>query len=242
VMTAPESERAAIRAEWPTEFNDGARCGFSGEFDGPREQGGYPVGFHKWPLECRTAWTKGFVTKRAAKMIERPDYYTKEQWQEYLRTAKEPKPKGCKTNGEAEGKPETIIVDITSIKPEPIDWLWKYWRERQIAHHRRRTRNWEKTTICLSFIAAISSGGKFPDSTTAPAGNCLIWPNEGGLADTISAWNVNRIKPLIVVPIETIIETINQPILVEWRRQQIQYAREKLGAVPDTLPVTNDIF
>lgn len=31
-------------------------------------------------------------------MIERPDYYTEEQWQEYLR-AKGPKPKEKKTSG-----------------------------------------------------------------------------------------------------------------------------------------------
>jgi hypothetical protein len=32
-----ESARAAIRKQWPAEFDDGARCGFSQEFEGPRE-------------------------------------------------------------------------------------------------------------------------------------------------------------------------------------------------------------
>jgi hypothetical protein len=41
-----ETERAATRAQWTAEFDDGARCGFLQTFEGPREQGGYPKGFH----------------------------------------------------------------------------------------------------------------------------------------------------------------------------------------------------
>jgi hypothetical protein len=55
-----EAERAAIRKQWPTEFDDGARCGFSWQFKGPREPGGYPKGFHGWPLARRNAWYAGF--------------------------------------------------------------------------------------------------------------------------------------------------------------------------------------
>ncbi len=49
-----------IRAAWPAEFDDGARCGFSGNFDGPRELGALPREFHSWPLERRNAWYAGF--------------------------------------------------------------------------------------------------------------------------------------------------------------------------------------
>jgi hypothetical protein len=55
-----ESERAAIRKQFPAEFDDGGRCGFLQNFDGPREQGGYPKGFHDWPLARRNAWFAGF--------------------------------------------------------------------------------------------------------------------------------------------------------------------------------------
>jgi hypothetical protein len=55
-----ETERAAIRKQWAAEFDDGARCGFSQKFDGPRELGGYPKGFHAWPLARRNAWYAGF--------------------------------------------------------------------------------------------------------------------------------------------------------------------------------------
>jgi hypothetical protein len=55
-----EYERATIRAEWPAEFDDGARCGFLGRLESPREPGGYPLGFHGWPLARRNAWFAGF--------------------------------------------------------------------------------------------------------------------------------------------------------------------------------------
>lgn len=65
-----EADRAAIRARWPAELDDGARCGFLQKFDGQREPGGYPRGFHTWPLERRNAWyaglNKGGVDRKAA--------------------------------------------------------------------------------------------------------------------------------------------------------------------------------
>ena len=72
--------RAAFRARWPDEFRDGARCAFLGEYPGMRERGGYPKGFHDWPLERRNAWWAGFnlgVVDRwrasAEESIERAD-------------------------------------------------------------------------------------------------------------------------------------------------------------------------
>ena len=50
----------AIRERWPDEFKDGARCAFLRRFDGKREPGGYPLGFHRWPLERRNSWFCGF--------------------------------------------------------------------------------------------------------------------------------------------------------------------------------------
>jgi hypothetical protein len=55
-----EQELAVLRQRWPEEFRDGKRCGFLRSFDGEREAGGYPRGFHHWPLERRNAWYAGF--------------------------------------------------------------------------------------------------------------------------------------------------------------------------------------
>ena len=55
-----KARRTAFKARWPNEFRDGARCAFMGEYPGERERGGYPKGFHQWPLERRDAWFAGF--------------------------------------------------------------------------------------------------------------------------------------------------------------------------------------
>ncbi len=55
-----EDEVARLRGRWPDEFRDGARCGFLLRFDGDRERGGYPRGFHRWPIERRNAWFGGY--------------------------------------------------------------------------------------------------------------------------------------------------------------------------------------
>jgi hypothetical protein len=54
------AERARLKRAWPGEFADGERCAFHAKFEGKRERGGYPVGFHAWPLERRNAWYCGF--------------------------------------------------------------------------------------------------------------------------------------------------------------------------------------
>jgi hypothetical protein len=54
------SALAQLRERWPAEYRDGARCAFLMRFDGDREAGGYPRGFHQWPLGLRNAWYAGF--------------------------------------------------------------------------------------------------------------------------------------------------------------------------------------
>jgi hypothetical protein len=55
-----DAERNALRARHQTLFDDGARASFLGQADGPREKGGYPLGFHKLPLDARNAWFAGW--------------------------------------------------------------------------------------------------------------------------------------------------------------------------------------
>jgi hypothetical protein len=55
-----EGEIAELRSRWPDEFKDGARCAFLRRYDGKCEKGGYPLGFHPWPLDRRNAWCAGF--------------------------------------------------------------------------------------------------------------------------------------------------------------------------------------
>ena len=53
-------ENFHIRQKFPGEFADGESMGAGWEPDGGRESGGYPLGFHGWPLERRNAWFAGF--------------------------------------------------------------------------------------------------------------------------------------------------------------------------------------
>jgi len=59
-MTDVDQERARLHGAWPNEFADGERCGFRARFDGKREPGGFPRGFHQRPLEQRNSWFAGY--------------------------------------------------------------------------------------------------------------------------------------------------------------------------------------
>ena len=63
-------ESFCLRRDYPSEFADGEALGSGGELGGEREQGGYPIGFHLWPLARRNAWFAGFnfgYTRRSAR-------------------------------------------------------------------------------------------------------------------------------------------------------------------------------
>jgi hypothetical protein len=57
----PNNEAKLLKARWPSEWRDGARCAFLETFEGAREEGGYPAGFHIWELDRRNAWFCGYV-------------------------------------------------------------------------------------------------------------------------------------------------------------------------------------
>ncbi len=69
-MSQANVEREAIRARWPDEFRDGARCGLSQKYDGPREPGGFPLRFHSWKLDRRNSWYSGFNYGRNQRLRE----------------------------------------------------------------------------------------------------------------------------------------------------------------------------
>jgi hypothetical protein len=58
-MTDSRSERWALRAKFPAEYDDGARAAV-GIKSTPHDASGYPLGFHDWTLERRNAWLAGF--------------------------------------------------------------------------------------------------------------------------------------------------------------------------------------
>lgn len=71
-----DAERRRLKRLWPGEFADGEHCGFHQRYEGERAKGGYPLGFHGWPLDRRNAWYCGFnfgrIERRRA-IAERAD-------------------------------------------------------------------------------------------------------------------------------------------------------------------------
>jgi hypothetical protein len=59
VIARADAERARLKRAWPDEFADGERVAFLQRFAGERERGGYPRGFHGWPLERKNSWYCG---------------------------------------------------------------------------------------------------------------------------------------------------------------------------------------
>ncbi len=68
-----DDERRRLKRAWPDEWRDGYYCGFSRKFDGEREAGGYPLGFHQWPLARRNAWCAGVNLGRCDRLASRAE-------------------------------------------------------------------------------------------------------------------------------------------------------------------------
>ncbi|MFZ0508793.1 MAG: AAA family ATPase [Methylocella sp.] len=89
-------------------------------------------------------------------------------------------------NGYTPGALEDIkLVYASDVPLEAIEWIWPGWLARSKLHLIAGAPEAGKTTIALSFAAAISSGNYWPDGTRAPGGKVLIWTSEDGIADTI---------------------------------------------------------
>ncbi len=56
---------ARIRARFPDEWAQGARCGFEGELEGGKS---YPQGFTSWPLDRKNSWFGGFNRGRCDRL------------------------------------------------------------------------------------------------------------------------------------------------------------------------------
>jgi putative DNA primase/helicase len=77
------------------------------------------------------------------------------------------------------------FTDMKAIKPEMTDWLWKDWLAAGELNLIAGVPSTGKTTLALSFAAAISAGNSWPDGTRAPTGNVIIWSGEDDFKKTI---------------------------------------------------------
>ena len=79
----------------------------------------------------------------------------------------------------------SVTTNIAELEMEQIVWLWPGWLAKGKLHLIAGAPEAGKTTIGLSFAAAISAGNYWPGGKRAPVGNVLIWTSEDNLKDTI---------------------------------------------------------
>lgn len=88
-------------------------------------------------------------------------------------------------------KPEAAVwkvnlVSAATIKPVAIRWLWPNWLARGKLHILAGAGGTGKTTLVISLIATITTGGRWPDGSRCnEPGNAIIWSSEDDPADTL---------------------------------------------------------
>lgn len=77
-------------------------------------------------------------------------------------------------------------VSAADIKPVAIRWLWPGWLAKGKLHILAGAGGTGKTTLLISLIATITTGGRWPDGEICQErGNVLIWSSEDDPADTL---------------------------------------------------------
>jgi putative DNA primase/helicase len=83
-------------------------------------------------------------------------------------------------------EPDGVVLTCgSSLKPEPVSWLWRDWLAQGKLHILAGAPGQGKTTIALAFMATVTGAGRWPDGTRCPVGNVLMWTGEDDPADTL---------------------------------------------------------
>lgn len=77
------------------------------------------------------------------------------------------------------------LIRATTIKPEPVKWIWPGWLAQGKLHILAGAPGAGKTTIALKLAAAVTTADAMPDGWRAPLGDALIWSGEDAPADTL---------------------------------------------------------
>lgn len=67
-----------------------------------------------------------------------------------------------------------------------IQWIWPGWIALKKLHVLAGDGGTGKTTLSLAMAAVVSNGGTWPDGSSAPAGNVIVWSGEDDANDTIA--------------------------------------------------------
>lgn len=80
---------------------------------------------------------------------------------------------------------DVSIIKASDLRPEPVSWLWPGWLARSKLHLLVGAPGTGKTTLAAALIAALTSGGRWPDGATPEPGRALIWSGEDDMRDTL---------------------------------------------------------
>jgi putative DNA primase/helicase len=80
---------------------------------------------------------------------------------------------------------ELAMTRGCDLKPEAIQWVWPGYLAAGKLHILGGAPSTGKTTIAMSWGGTVSNGGNWPDGSTSPLGNVVVWSGEDDAADTL---------------------------------------------------------
>lgn len=90
------------------------------------------------------------------------------------------------TSGKRDDGASTVdLIRASDVTPEPIEWLWPSWLAAGKLHVFGGAPGTGKTTIAMALAATVTKGGRWPDGSSCPAGNVVIWSGEDDPKDTL---------------------------------------------------------
>src|SRR5208283_3261225 len=80
---------------------------------------------------------------------------------------------------------EIVLVNATDIEPKAVNWLWPNGLQIGVLNLLAGRSGGGKSTIAASWIATITSGGRWPDGQACEPARAIYWSGEDGIADTV---------------------------------------------------------
>jgi putative DNA primase/helicase len=133
----------------------------------------YPPGFRDWPEERRNAY---FADAARDYRLARAD------------GAPRPAAREAVASSFACSREIPAVVTLkraSDLEAASITWVWPGWLARGKAHIIGGQPGAGKTTLAMKFAATVTTGGRWPDGTTATRGNVILWSGEDDPADTL---------------------------------------------------------
>ncbi len=95
-----------------------------------------------------------------------------------------PAPKAKRADADKPSKRVRIVMG-SNVKPQAVTWLWPDWLAHGKLHIIAGRPGSMKTTTALSFCAAVTTGGQWPDDSPTAPGRVLVWSGEDAIDDTL---------------------------------------------------------